>query len=80
MQSRGTLYYIGTMDNGNAVKALIDSNPRACYRTLERKLHKAGLLDVAAYDALAAARPNCGYGCDGDDDGPGCPVSGRCES
>lgn len=67
------------MDNTTAAKALIDSNPRACYRTLERKLHRAGLLDQPAYAALTAARPNCGYGCDGEDDAPGCPVSGRCE-
>ena len=68
----------------NTVQAIIAANPKACYRTLERKLDKAGVLDLEAYDALAAARPNCGYGCDGDD-GPnpdgtyGCPVSGRCE-
>lgn len=70
--------------NHTAAQALITAHPKACYRTLERKLHKAGLLDAAAYDALASARPNCGYACDGDD-GPnpdgtlGCPVSGRCE-
>ena len=68
----------------NTVQAIIAANPKACYRTLERKLHRAGVLDEAAERALAAARPNCGYGCDGED-GPnpdgtyGCPVSGRCE-
>ena len=72
------------MNDTTAAQAIIAANPKACYRTLERKLHKAGLFDEAAERALAAARPNCGYGCDGDD-GPnpdgtyGCPVSGRCE-
>lgn len=61
------------MENA-AVQAIIAANPKACYRTLERKLHKAGVLDEAAGKALAAARPGCGYDCD-----EGCPVSGRCE-
>ena len=61
-------------------QSIISASPRACYRTLERKLHRAGLLDAASYAALAAARPHCGPGCDGEDDAPGCPVSGRAEA
>jgi len=67
----------------NKVTQIIAANPKACYRTLYNMLDSAGLADYEPL--LAAARPNCGYSCDGDD-GPdpdtgitGCPVSGRCE-
>jgi hypothetical protein len=67
------------------VQAVIDSNPKACYRTLARKLHRLGLFDSAGEKVLSAARPHCGYHCDGDDGphplngSPGCYYSGRCE-
>ena len=70
-------------DRTAEAQAIIDTHPKACYRTLEVKLSRAGLLDDYEH-VLSAARPLCGYGCDGED-GPnpngtrGCPVSGRCE-
>jgi len=62
----------------NSAQAIIDAHPKACYRTLATKLAQAGLLSDHE-QLLSAARPNCGYACDGEDDAPGCPVSGRAE-
>lgn len=62
-----------------ALTALLDSNLTACYRTLERKAYRAGLLrgtgDSAVYARLIEARPLCNM--DACDDA--CPYSGRCE-
>ena len=63
---------------------VIAANPKACYRTLEAKAWKTlGKLDASDFAALAMARPECGYHCDGDDVNPrggiGCTTSGRCE-
>ena len=62
-----------------AVRELAAANPTACYRTLERKAYRAGLLrgtgDSAVYARLLEARPLCNM--DACDDA--CPYSGRCE-
>ena len=61
----------------NNATTIIDSNPNACYRTLERKFAAAGLFAWAAVDMYAAldrARPKCGHGCDSR-----CPTSGHAE-
>lgn len=68
------------------VQSVINSNPKACYRTLERKLSRLGYLSSDGYKALVDARPECGYHCDGDDGphpkngSPGCYYSGRIEA
>jgi hypothetical protein len=68
------------MDNHTAVETLLNSNPTACYRTLERKAYLAGLLrgtgDAAVYAMLIEARPLCNP--DACDDT--CHYSGRCEA
>ena len=68
------------MDNNLAVEALLNSNPTACYRTLERKAYRAGLLrgtgDAAVYAMLIEARPLC----DTDTCDDTCHYSGRCEA
>jgi hypothetical protein len=68
------------MDTTTAIRELAAANPTACYRTLERKAHRIGLLrgtgDAAAYAALLEARPLC----DTDACDDACPYSGRCEA
>ena len=59
-------------------QAFIAANPGLCYRTLEAKLLEAHpdltWQDARYIDALAAARPDCGYDCDEQ-----CPVTGNAE-
>lgn len=71
------------------ITQIINANPKACYRTLEQLIlenypeYTPG--DVRYTPELAAARPECGYRCDGDDGphpdngSPGCFYSGKCE-
>jgi hypothetical protein len=61
--------------NKQKTARIISEHPRACYRTLVSMIPN----DSESEKLLAAARPLCGYDCDGDEDGVGCPVSGRCE-
>jgi hypothetical protein len=66
-------------NNTAAVQRLIDSNPKACFRTLEKKLARLMPEDFWKQDVtdqLLAARPNCNW--DACDDR--CPYSGRCEA
>ena len=78
MQSSTKKVYIKTMSNTTTVQSVIDSNPKACWRTLEKKLQKALPYDFwrkEVTDLLIAARPLCNWdACDAC-----CPYSGRCE-
>lgn len=73
------------MENVPTAQSVIDANPTACWRTLEMELYRLGLLDEAGYRTLLAARPQCGYRCDGGEGphplngSPGCYYSGRLE-
>jgi len=72
----------------NDVLRVIADNPRACYRTLHRLITDLfpdlTVPDWASHE-LDAARPECGYRCDGDEGphevngSPGCFYSGKIE-
>jgi len=69
------------------IATLIANHPKTCYRVLELKAFRLlGHLTSSDYAALMAARPECGYRCDGDEGphplngSPGCYYSGRCEA
>ena len=79
------------------IDAYVAAHPRTCYRVLDARLSRAlrssmsyddprySQLEKYLFTALMAARPECGYRCDGDEGphpvngSPGCFYSGRCE-